>query len=145
MPDTINLSGDIAGAIDGALLRGSPVAVAYTREDGSPTVSFRGSTQVLSATELAVWARKRDSGLAAAIAHQPRVALVFFEMQSEGIKFLSIEGRARVAPEVSDRVWEAMVAPEQEHDAERGGVAIVIDVDTVTGMGAGGLFQQAAA
>jgi len=40
-------------------------------------VSFRGSTQVLGPTELALWARKRDSGLAEAIVDRPRVSLVY--------------------------------------------------------------------
>ena len=62
MPDPVNLTGEIAAAIDGAALRGHQLALAYVRDDGSPSVSFRGSTYVRSSTELAIWARKRDSG-----------------------------------------------------------------------------------
>ena len=61
MPDPVNLTGEIATAIDGAALRGHQLALAYVRDDGSPSVSFRGSTYVRSSTELAIWARKRDS------------------------------------------------------------------------------------
>src|SRR5450755_2743053 len=49
----------------------------YVREDGSPSVSFRGSTQVFGPGELALWARKTDSGLASAVAKEPRVSLVY--------------------------------------------------------------------
>lgn len=73
MPDALDLAGDIAAAVDGAALRGATLALAYVREDGSPAVSFRGSTQVHARDELALWARKRDSGLAAAIADRSRV------------------------------------------------------------------------
>jgi hypothetical protein len=71
MPDPVNLTGEIAAAIDGAALRGHTLAVAYVRDDGSPSVSFRGSTYVHSPTQLAIWARKRDSGLAAAVVDRP--------------------------------------------------------------------------
>ena len=68
MPDPLDLTGEIAAAIDGAALRGATLALAYVRDDLSPAVSFRGSTHVHSPTELALWARKRDSGLVTAIA-----------------------------------------------------------------------------
>ena len=68
MPDAVNLTGDITAAIDGAVLRGHPLAVAFVRDDGSASVSFRGGTYEHSSTQLAIWVRKRDTGLAAAIA-----------------------------------------------------------------------------
>ena len=146
MTDALDLTGDIAAAIDGAALRGATPALAYVRDDLSPSVSFRGSTQVLSQTELAIWARKRDSGLAAAIGERPRVSLVYYGgHDGPGPAFLSIEGRARVAPEADDQVWEGMIEAERQQDPERNGVAIVIDVDTVAGAGADGFFQQARA
>ncbi len=67
MPDPVNLTGEIAAAIDGAALRGHQLALAYVRDDGSPSVSFRGSTYVRSSTELAIlgaearqWPGRRD-------------------------------------------------------------------------------------
>ena len=76
---------------------------------------FAGSTQVHSATELALWARKRDSGLATAIVDRPRVSLVYYGgPESPGPRFLSIEGRARVAPELDEQVWEAMIEGERQ-------------------------------
>ena len=143
MPDPVNLTGEITAAIDGAALRGHPLAVAYVRDDGSPSVSFRGGTYVHSPTQLAIWARKRDSGLAAAIAERPRVSLVFFEMDGPGARYLAIEGRARVAPELDQEVYEAIIEPERQQDPERQGVAVVIDVDSVAGAGENGFFQQA--
>jgi hypothetical protein len=146
MPDPLDLTGDIAAAIDGAALRNATLAVAYVRDDGSPSVSFRGSTQVHGPGELALWARKRDSGLATAIAERPRVSLVYYGGPGgPGPLFLSIEGRARVAPELNDQVFEAMIEGERNLDPERGGVAVLIEVDTVAGAGADGFFQQARA
>jgi hypothetical protein len=143
MPDTLDLTGDIAAAVNGAALRGATLAVAYVRENGSPSVSFRGSTQVHGPGELAVWARKRDSGLAVAIAKEPRVSLVYYGgPDGPGPMFLSIEGRARVAPELNEQVWAAMIDGERQQDPERQGVAVLIEVDSVAGAGAEGYFQQ---
>jgi hypothetical protein len=144
MTDALDLTGEIAAAIDGAALRGATPALAYVRDDLSPAVSFRGSTQVHSPTELALWARKRDSGIAAAISQRPRVSLVYYGgPDGPGPLFLSIEGRARVAPEINDEVWETMIEGERQQDPERNGVAVLIEVDSVTGAGAGGFFRQA--
>jgi len=146
MTDALDLTSEIAAAIDGAALRGATPALAYVRDDLSPAVSFRGSTQVHSPTELALWARKRDSGLAAAISERPKVSLVYYGgPDGPGPLFLSIEGRARVAPEINDEVWSAMIEGERQQDPERSGVAVLIEVDSVTGAGAGGFFQQARA
>ena len=142
MPDPVNLTGEIAAAIDGAVLRGHQLALAFVREDGSPSVSFRGSTYVRSATELAIWARKRDSGFAAAIRDRPRVSLVFFEMDGPGARYLAIEGRARAAGDLDDEVYGAIVEPERQQDPDRSGVAVIIDVDSVAGATANGYFQQ---
>jgi hypothetical protein len=146
MPDPLDLTGQIAAAIDGAALRGATVALAYVRDDLSPAVSFRGSTHVHGPTELALWARKRDSGLAEAIAERPRVSLVYYGgPDGPGPMFLSMEGRARVAPELDDEVWAAIIEGERQQDPERNGVAVLIEVDTITGAGAGGYFKQARA
>jgi hypothetical protein len=143
MSDPLDLTGEIAAAIDGAALRGATPALAYVRDDLSPAVSFRGSTHVHGPTELALWARKRDSGLTQAIAERPRVSLVYYGgPDGPGPMFLSIEGRARVAPELDDEVWAAIIEGERRQDPDRNGVAVVIEVDTVTGAGAGGYFQQ---
>jgi Pyridoxamine 5'-phosphate oxidase len=95
------------------------LALAYVRDDGSPSVSFRGSTYVRSSTELAIWAGNRDSGLAAAISDRPCVSLVFFGMDGPGARYLAIEGRARVAPDLDDEVYGAIIAPERRQDPER--------------------------
>jgi hypothetical protein len=146
MPDALDLTGEIAAAIDGAALRGATLALAYVRDDLSPAVSFRGSTHVHGPTELALWARKRDSGLVKAIAERPRVSLVYYGgPDGPGPMFLSIEGRARVAPELDDDVWAAIIEPERQQDPERNGVAVVIEVDTITGATTSGFFQQARA
>lgn len=90
MPNPVNLTGEVANAIDGAVLRGHPLAVAFVRDDGSPSVSFPRRHILHSPTQLAIWVRKRDSGLAAAIAQRPRVSLVFLDLDGPGPRYLAI-------------------------------------------------------
>jgi predicted pyridoxine 5'-phosphate oxidase superfamily flavin-nucleotide-binding protein len=142
MPDPVNLTGEIAAAINGAVLRGHPLAVAFVRDDGSPSVSFRGSTYVYSPNQLAIWVRKRDSGLAVAIVERPRVSLVFVEPEGPGAHYLAIEGHARVDQELDQEVYDAIVEPERQQDPDRKGVTVLVDVDSVTGAGENGFFQQ---
>src|ERR1700735_1321026 len=128
----VNLTGEIAEAVDGALLRGPALVLGYVADDGTPSLSFRGSTQVYSSDQLALWARKPTEGLTQAIATRPNVSLIYFSRDTPGPAYLSIKGRARLAPEINDVVYERMVEIEQGQDPERKGVAILIDVDEVT-------------
>ena len=138
----VDLTGEIAAAIDGAIERGPALVLGYVTEDGAPALSFRGSAQVHSADQLAVWARKRDEGLAQEVSARPRVTLLYYSRDTPGAAYLSIRGRARLAPELNDVVYERMVKVEQSLDPERRGVAVLIDVDVVDGFGAEGRFHQ---
>jgi hypothetical protein len=142
MSDSLDLTGDIAEAINGAALRGSTLALAYVKDDGSPSVSLRGSIYVHDKETLGLWARSADSGLAAAVGANPRVSLVYYAAEGPGAKYVSVAGRARVAPEANDEVWDSIIEGERGQDPERKGVAILIDVDTVAGAAAAGFFQQ---
>ena len=68
----LNLTEDIAEAIDGAAERGPALVLGYVADDGTASLSFRGSTQVHSKDQLAIWVRKRDDGVAKAIQARPR-------------------------------------------------------------------------
>ena len=142
MPDPVSLTGPIKEAIDGALLRGHQLALAYVREDGSPAASFRGSTHVHSDTELAIWVRKTTDGFAVAIAKEPRVSFVYTDFSGPGTPWLSIDGRARTAPELGDEVYDRIPEPEKGQDPDKKGVAVIIEVDIIRAYGAEGYFEQ---
>jgi hypothetical protein len=142
MADPLDLTGDVAAAVDGAAARGSALVLGYVGDDGFPAISFRGSTQVRGPQQLAVWARKRDDGLARVIAERPQVSLLYYAADGPGPKYLSFQGRARVEPSANDEVYEGMIEGEQRQDPERNGVAVVIDVDSVNGFGADGPFRM---
>jgi hypothetical protein len=143
MSQPIQLDHEIASAINGAALRGHALAVAYVDGDGKPSVSFRGSAQVLSGDQLAIWARKPDDGLAGALGQRPDLSLVYFGgHDGPGPIYLSIRGRGRVDASMNDTVYNAMIPGERDQDPDRRGVAVVIDVDSVSGVGAAGPFQM---
>jgi hypothetical protein len=145
MTDRLDLTGDIAVAIDNASAGGHAVVLGYVAEDGSPSLSFRGSAQVVSADQIAVWARNPSEGLARAARSNPPVSLLYFSRDTPGPAYLSIKGRARLAPELDQHVYDRMIEVERTLDPERKGAAVVIDVDTVDGAGASGLFHQSRA
>jgi hypothetical protein len=138
----LDLSGEIATAINEAAGHGRALVLGYVADDGTPSLSFRGSAQVYSSSQLAVWARKPDEGLAVAVAERPAVSLLYLSRDTPGARYLSIKGRARVAPEINDVVYDRMFGPERERDPDRKGVAILIDVDTIDGAGESGFFHQ---
>lgn len=142
MTDTLDLTGEITDAVSAAAERGHTLALGYADDEGNPTVSFRGSTQVFGPQELAVWARKADDGFARSIVDRPKVTLVYYGPGGPGAMYLTFRGRARVEPSANDAVYAAMIEGERQQDPDRKGVAVVIDVDSVQGVGAGGPFQQ---
>jgi hypothetical protein len=66
-PSPIQLTAEIRDAVNGALANGTPVVVAYVDARGQPRLSFRGSTQVFSDDQFAIWVRNL----------QPRTLLLF--------------------------------------------------------------------
>ncbi|HVW18891.1 MAG TPA: pyridoxamine 5'-phosphate oxidase family protein [Solirubrobacteraceae bacterium] len=146
MADPVDLTThEIDAAIGTAFERGRTVVVGYVDDDGYPTLSFRGSAHVHSPTQLAIWARKRDDGLAVAIARRPKVSVLYHSGgQGPGPRFLSLRGTARLDEAAGEAVYAAIPQREREHDAERAGVAVIVDVRSVRGFGADGPFEMAA-
>jgi hypothetical protein len=144
MADALDLTGDIASGVNGASARGHAVTIGYIDGDGHPVVTFRGSTQVHSPTQLALWARKASDGIVVAIADRHRVSLLFYETDGPGPRYLSIRGRARVDESTNDKVYANMIEGERKQDPDRKGIAVVIDVESVRGFGGGGPFSMEA-
>ena len=138
----LRLTDDINAAVAGALLNGTPIVVAYVDAGGAPHLSLRGSTQPYSDTRLAMWVRDPGGGLLAAIATNPHLALFYRDPATR--TSYQFAGRARVDadPVVRDRVFAATPEPERTTDARRLGVAVIIDLDRVEGMGPGGRIRM---
>lgn len=129
----IDLTGEIAEHVNGALTAGNPIILASVDQEGRPRLSFRGSTQVFSPNQLGFWARNAEGSTLEAIRRNPHVALMY---RHPGQRvFLQFFGRARVAAQAErDRVYENAPEFEQKADPERKGVGVVIDLDGVEGI-----------
>jgi len=133
--DSIDLTVlEIPEAINGAYDRGNPIVVGYTDDEGRPSLSVRGSVHVHSSTQIALWARSATGGMVEAIASRPEVSLLFFGSSDAGPRMLlSVLGRARVDASANDEVYNAIIPSERNHDPEKKGVAVIVDVHKVSG------------
>ncbi len=119
--------------INSALANNTPMIIAYTDENGAPNLSLRGSTQVFSDTQLSIWVRHANGGMANALRKNPAMTLMYRDPPARAT--LTVEGRAHFEadPEVRDRVFELAPEVEQKHDPGRIGAALIIDVIRMTG------------
>ena len=137
-PAPVQLSAEMREAINGALANGTPTIVAYVDETGQPSLSFRGSTQVYSDDQLAIWVRNPEGGLQRALALNPRLTVLYRNPQTR--MMLNCQGRGHFDSSETARatVYEHSPQPEQNADRERKGLALIIDLDRVTGVVPGG-------
>ena len=132
-PTTLKLTAELKATINSALESGSPILIAAVNAEGKPVLSFRGSLQVYSDTQLGFWLRGVEGNTVTAIRQNPQVALMYRSAETRGM--YQFHGRARVATSEEERARVFETAPEIERsmDPERKGLAIVIDLDTVEG------------
>ena len=131
----MQLPEDVKDRVNNALSEGFPLALTAVSADCQPVVSFRGSTQTFGDDALAIWVRGTPSSTLAVIAANPHVAMTYTNMPAR--KFFIFRGRARVTDDPADRdaIWEGQHPLEQGRDPERAGIAVVIDLDHVSGSG----------
>jgi len=134
----LEISDHVAQAVNGAAGVGRPIVLSYVNADGYPSLSTRGSTHVHGPQQLALWARNPEGGLQKAIASNPKVGLIAFNMDPFTLLFFT--GRAHVDPSQNDTVWENIPQGERDLDPERKGVAVIIDLDSIKGLGGDGNF-----
>ncbi len=126
----IELSDEMREALASALSDGAPVIVSYVDGDGQPRISFRGSAQVYSNDQLAIWARNPEGGLTNVRDHS-KIALLY--RNTETRLAWQFHGRARVDEDEAVRrtVYDHSPEPERNADPDRKGKAMIIDVDRV--------------
>jgi hypothetical protein len=102
-------------------------------EEGQPKLTFFGSAHAHSHDQLAVWVRNPEGGTLRRIAHNPRMSFLY-RHPTDRVRWV-FEGRAHRVEDgvIRDAIYEAIPALEQAMDAERRGVAVVIDLELVSG------------
>jgi hypothetical protein len=132
-PQTDTIPGFVKAIVNGALANNTPMIVAYTGEDGAPVLSLRGSIQAYSDTQLSIWVRHANGGMAKALQKNPSMALMYRDPPNRTTLTFQGRGHFDTSEEVRSRVFDLAPEVEQRHDLERTGAALIIDVDRVTG------------
>jgi len=132
-PPTDKIPAFVKGIVNAALANNTPMIVAYTGDDGAPVLSLRGSTQVCSDTQLSIWVRHANGGMANTLRKNPAMALMYRDPPARTT--LTFQGRGHFddTPEVRQRVFELAPEVEQRHDLDMTGAALIIDIDRLTG------------
>jgi hypothetical protein len=144
-PVTDRIPAFVKGIVNSALANNTPMIVAYTDERGAPNLSLRGSTQVYSDTQLSIWVRHANGGMANALRKNPHMTLMYRDPPAR--TNLTFEGRAHFEadPEVRGRVFDLAPEVEQKHDLGHIGAALIIDIVRVTGSTPRGAVRMQAA
>ena len=124
-----------------------PILMAHVDDQGRPTMTFRGSVVAYSDTQLGVWARNAEGGTSSSLPSNPNVTLVYREPGAPGDRsraVLTFRGQARIdsADAARKQVYETMPQRERDSDPEMKGVAIIVDLDSVTGFMPGARLQM---
>ncbi len=132
--------------VNGALERGRMLSVAYVSADGRPELSFRGSVQAFSDTQLAIWVRNPEGGIVQAVrGGRPHIALLYGEIRPDGGKaFVTFRGKGRIdnAEAVRRKVYESSPEVERNLDKDRRGVPLIVDLDSVDGLFQGAVLKM---
>ncbi len=129
----IELTDEMRTRLASALTDGQPVLAASVDERGQPKLSYFGSTHVHRPDQLAIWVRDPAGGTLRRIAANPRMSFLY-RHPADRVRWV-FEGRARRVDESDERdeIFDAAPEFERAMDPDRKGVAVVIDLDSVTG------------
>jgi hypothetical protein len=141
----LSLSPALKDLVNTALERGRMLSVAYVGSDGRPELSFRGSVQAYSDTQLAIWVRNPEGGILAAVrGGRPHIALLYGEIRPDAKAFVSFRGRGRIDNSADARKAVYGRSPEVERnlDKEQRGVPLIIDLESVDGFFGGSVLKM---
>jgi general stress protein 26 len=136
----LKIPADLKTRLDNALKERHPIMITYVDETGQPNLTFRGSTQVFSDHQLAIWVRNGNGKMIKSIQKNPKVALMYRDEDAKAT--YSMQGRAHIDSSEAARkqVYDTMAQVERDHDFAHLGVAMIIDLDLIEGYG--GLSPQ---
>ncbi len=134
----IKLDADIRHNVATAIDNLKTMTCAYVDVDGKPHISFYGSTHVHNDDELALWVRNPEGALLKALPQNPHVAFIYGDIANR--IYYTFNGRGHIVSEETtrDRVYDEMHPVERKFDADKRGVAVIVELDQVTVLSAAG-------
>lgn len=133
-PEPVLLTAAMRGRLNSADKDHMPILFAYVTPEGRPEQMYRSGAYVHGDDQLAFWNPRPDGSFLASIAVKPGVSAIY--RHDESHEMLEIAGRARVVDDQAQAnlIYDARDKELGEIDPERTGVAVVIDLDRVTGL-----------
>lgn len=133
-PEPIVLTTAIRARINNAEEDLMPVLLGYVSGEGCPEQMYRSSIHVYGDDQLAFWNPRPDGRFLESIAAKPGMSAIY--RHSDTHEMLELSGRARVIDDEAEaqRIYDARPEIVQRADPDRRGVAVVIDLDRVTGL-----------
>jgi general stress protein 26 len=140
----LKLTDAIKQAVDSAFGTLRPMVIAYVDESGAPQISYRGTTQAFSDTQLAIWVRNPEGRILESIAKNPAVALLYGYFEPNDRGFMFFRGRAQVndSAAVRKQVYERAHDFERAKDPDPKGIVIVNDHDSDDGFIGGARLEM---
>ena len=125
----IKITDDMKDRVNKAFIEKKTCIWVTSSKDGSPDVSFRGSTFVYDDEHLAFWDRSRGQSTRN-IEENPQVCMVYFEPGRGGWRFY---GHATIFKEgeMRQEIMERTIKDELDKDPERKGYGVLIRIDKI--------------
>lgn len=110
------------------------VLFAYVTPDGRPEQVFRRNTHTHGDDQLAFWNPRSDGSFLTSIGVSPRVSAIY--RHNDTHEMLEMSGRARVVGDENEarEIYDCRSEVIRRADPGRNGVAVVVDLDRVTGL-----------
>ncbi len=138
----LELTDDIKQAINGALENGTPIIISYVDADGQLSLSFRGSIQAYGDKQLSLWVRNPEGGILKAISSNPRISTLSRDPATRMVIITRGRAHAESDEKIRKAAYENAPEAEQKSDADRKGVAVIVDLDGVDGRSQAGAFSM---
>lgn len=133
-PAPVALTTAMRTRIDRAEEEGMPVLFAFTTRGGRPEQIYRKTAHTRGSDQLAFWNPRPDGSFLDAIATDARVSAIYRHADTH--EMLEMAGRAKLveSEEEARAIYDARSGAAKDGDPDRTGVAVLIDLERVTGL-----------
>jgi uncharacterized protein len=127
----IELTDEMADAVNNALQDGTPCLMGTATKDGVPDISYRGSVMVFDKQHLAYWERAKNIAIYN-LQENPNIEILY-RNRDRGLSW-RFWGRATIyeTGSIREEIMGRTVQHELDRDPERKGFGVLIEVDKVT-------------
>ncbi|HEX5369240.1 MAG TPA: pyridoxamine 5'-phosphate oxidase family protein [Dehalococcoidia bacterium] len=143
-PVPVKLTQEIKDAVNQSW-RDAPMIVIAVEADGQARLSYRGSIQTYGDERLAFWVRNTGGGTVSALETNPKLTVHYRNPQTR--LSLTFYGPGYVTKDDAERrhVYDTMCEGEQMSDPDAKGIAVVMNIERVEGIGPAGRLLMAKA